>query len=107
MISDATHAHTTVKNWEMCFDRSGNGRQTIALSDGRSCADPLHAAFGNDRSLVIDALDECHFAADDSMWRDRMNCVRESDVEANCVITTMAGPARGSTSEAKFRRARN
>lgn len=90
------------REWKLCFDQSGNGRQTIVYSDGRTCEGPLGASFRGEQ-LVLTDREQCR-GRGANLMRGKMECTRTSGSEANCARTDLEGPAAGHSQTGKFKR---
>lgn len=91
-----------VRNWQMCFGESGQGRQTIVWTDGIRCEGPLRASFESER-MVISEPTRCA-GRGRALYIGRSVCRHLNENEAECVRTETDGPLRGSTSTGRFRR---
>jgi hypothetical protein len=80
-----------IREWRMCFDRSGAGRQTIFWKDGRSCTGRTHAAFDNNGHVTLTDLERCAGSNRD-VYTGVFVCERISDTEAKCERTPTEGP---------------
>ena len=100
--SIATGQVLGAREWRLCFDQSGAGRQTLTFTDGQSCDGPLTAAFSGER-LVLTDRESCR-GRSHSLVRGKMECVRESGTEATCTRTDSEGPTAGVHQTGKFRR---
>ena len=90
------------REWKLCFDQSGNGRQTILYSDGRSCDGPLGASFRGDQ-LVLTDREQCR-GRGANLMRGKMECTRNSGTEATCTRTDLEGPGTGTSQTGQFKR---
>jgi hypothetical protein len=101
---DATGQALPVASWRLCFDRSGQGNQTVTLQNGGRCVGPVTAVFVGDR--LVTTAERCMgpgFGGD--LGRTQENCTRLSDTEARCVGQNLEGPRAGHTKiESLFRR---
>jgi hypothetical protein len=95
------------RDWEICFDADGHGRQTIVLDSGARCSNDLAAHFNGDGTLEFEQPARCAFDRDTGvaeLFRTRTICRRESDIEASCEATTTEGPSKGHTVPGRVRR---
>ena len=73
-----------VTNWQVCFDESGQGRQTLDLSDGTRCTARVNAHFEGAEALRIDDLDNVPCSDGSFIYRRENTCSRISDDRAQC-----------------------
>jgi hypothetical protein len=92
-----------VRQWQLCFDRSGNGRQTVLWTDGASCQGPMKAIFSDDSHLVITDSARC-FGPRRPLYLGRFECERISDSEATCTRMNTEGPEQWSRDSGRFMR---
>ncbi|QNT77990.1 hypothetical protein [Entomobacter blattae] len=70
-----------ITQWTLCFDASGNGRQTLTMSDGRQCRGGLHVHF-NGQAMMIEESSPCE--GDFPLLHGRNACVRLNNQAARC-----------------------
>lgn len=80
-----------IREWRMCYDRAGAGRQTIFWRDGRSCTGRTRAAFDNDGHVTLTDVERCTGSGRD-VRTGVFVCERISDSEAKCTRTPTEGP---------------
>jgi hypothetical protein len=93
----ATGQVEKIVSWRICFDRSGQGSQTITLDSGRRCEQPTRVAFDPDGTARITEVGRCTYSANASKFRAEHMCKRVSDREASCETREVEGQARGTT----------
>jgi hypothetical protein len=92
-----------VESWRICFDRGGNGTQTITLKDASHCTGTVRTTFQEDH--MITSADRCTGPGFDMGFvRSEQDCTRISDDEASCIGKNLEGSMAGATSESRFRR---
>jgi hypothetical protein len=93
----------SVREWTLCFDRSGHGKQTIIWDDDARCENELSARFnGGDR---LGLSDKRNCAGTRSLVLTDSNCQRISDSEAVCDMKNREGPYSSQPPvQGKFRR---
>jgi hypothetical protein len=115
MLEGCWHRHTnmatrelrtgeihSVRDWQICFDRQGHGRETILWSDGARCENPLRAQFNPDNTVRIRDLQRC--SGTRSLVLGDWVCQRISENEASCPRTDLEGPGAGRSMPGQFRR---
>lgn len=98
-----TSAEISVRDWTICFDRGGHGKQNLTLSDGSRCQNSLTAAFTDNNQLLLTDLAQCRGATRNKL-RSSAICHRISDKEAECESRDLEGPFIHDTSVGQFRR---
>jgi len=93
----------SVREWKICFNRQGQGEETIVWSDGQRCQNRMQAQFNPDGDVNIRDLERCR-SAQGSLVLGEWVCHRVSDTEASCPRTELEGPGRGRTIPGQFRR---
>jgi hypothetical protein len=98
-----TGERITATRWTMCFDQQGQGSQTIVMSDGRQCTQPLRARFEGGQ-IRIDEIGRCNFSGRQGQtFNSRFECTRLDENRANCVRIEREGP-RPSRADGLFAR---
>jgi hypothetical protein len=100
----STGALRDVRQWQLCFDRSGNGRQTLVWTDGVTCQGPMRATFSDDSHLVLTDSARCTAASRRFLYGGRFECERISDSEATCIRIETEGPGIGTRQSGRFMR---
>lgn len=70
------------RNWLLCFDKNGQGRQSLTWTDDVSCQGLIHARFAGD-VLVIDA-DICH-GGSRYLLAETYHCTRRDARVSDCL----------------------
>jgi len=83
-----------VEQWQMCFDRSGHGHQSMKWTSGLSCEGGLQASFIGGGHLAIRDTERCH-GDQNSFYMGTSECDRVDDRHANCIRTQTEGSRRG------------
>jgi hypothetical protein len=91
------------RTWLICFDRSGNGHQTLTWNDDVTCKGRMSARFSDDGHLLLTDLERCA-GRGRGMYKGEMKCQRISDSEADCKRTQDEGPGRGNSIDGRFKR---
>ena len=90
-----------VRSWEMCFDRSGTGRQTIIWTNGMRCDGPLRATF---EGPIVRFTEPARCSGSTSLtYLGRHECRRLNDSEAECTRIQLDGRSTGGQT-GRFRR---
>lgn len=90
----------SVREWKLCFDHVGNGRQTIQKDNGQNCEGLLGASFQG-QQLVLNDKDRCQ-GEKFNLVRGKMECTRVNENEATCTRTDVEGPGAGLHATGKF-----
>lgn len=70
-----------IRDWSLCFDQNGNGRQVLTSVNGTRCQGPLRANFQG-QQVILSQPAEC--SGDFTLIGGRNTCVRVNDHEASC-----------------------
>jgi hypothetical protein len=84
-----------VSHWWLCFDRLGDGRQTVSWADGISCMGRIVASFSGEDHLRLNDTERCA-GSTRTLFSGRFDCERTSDGKASCTRTVVEGPETGS-----------
>lgn len=79
----ATGVVSRVRSWQMCFDRNGQGQQTLIYENGVRCEAPAVARFEQD-TFVIDDTQNVQCNNRSFIYQRRATCHRMSDQRAQC-----------------------
>jgi hypothetical protein len=71
-------------DWEVCFGADGNGRETMAGSDGTTCAGPIQVRFDADGTLVIDEPADLPCSNGFAIFRREVRCAVDATGTASC-----------------------
>jgi hypothetical protein len=93
----------SVREWKICFNRQGQGEETIVWSDGQSCHNRMQAQFNPAGDVNMRDLERCR-SAQGSLVLGEWVCHRVSDTEASCPRTALEGPGTGRSTPGQFRR---
>jgi len=93
----------SVREWKICFNRQGQGEETIVWTDGQSCRNRMQAQFNPDGDVHMRDLERCR-SAQGSLVLGEWVCHRVSDTEASCPRTALEGPGTGRSTPGQFRR---
>lgn len=93
---------SAVTTWRMCFDRGGQGTQTVAAEDGRGCTGPITAQFDGNAFKVTEPTN-CR-GPNLVLTRSERVCTRLTDTEADCVGRNLQGDRAGTPYSGRFRR---
>jgi hypothetical protein len=99
-----TGAVRDVRQWQLCFDRSGNGHQTLVWTDGVTCQGPMRATFSDDSHLILTDSARCTAASRRFLYGGRFECERISGSEATCIRIETEGPGIGTRQSGRFMR---
>ena len=72
-----------VRSWRVCFDRSGQGTQTLTFDNGAVCEGPARGSF-EARTLVVDDVSDLHCSDQSYIYRRISRCERANDTRAEC-----------------------
>ncbi|WP_431282628.1 hypothetical protein ACQW02_25020 [Humitalea sp. 24SJ18S-53] len=90
----------TVRAWRVCFDRAGQGRQTLTFDNGAVCEGPARGSFEG-RNLLIDDVSDLQCNDQSYIFRRISRCERANDTRAECETTQ---PGQGTRSRVTFQR---
>lgn len=90
----------TVRAWRVCFDRAGQGRQTLTFDNGAVCEGPARGSFEG-RNLLIDDVSDLQCDDQSYIYRRISRCERANDSRAECETTQ---PGQGTRSRVTFQR---
>ncbi|MDI2113697.1 hypothetical protein [Commensalibacter nepenthis] len=82
LVVRETGVQAPVKTWQVCFDNSGKGNQTITKIDNISCRGPILASFEGDQ-LIIKQPENCRGGF--NLVQGTQVCTRLNDKEATCL----------------------
>lgn len=91
-----------VDTWEMCFDSTGNGSQTLRFDDGSLCrSSKITAAFDDNGNLIMS--DNANVSCDGGsyIYERNMTCALDADGSASCVSSQ---PETGASSRVRLHR---
>ena len=89
-----------VRSWRVCFDRRGQGTQTLTFDNGAVCQGPARGSF-EQRTLVIDDVSDLHCNDRSYIFRRISRCERANDARAECETTQ---PGQDTRSRVTFQR---
>lgn len=91
VTTDGARRQLDVQEWQICFNASGAGEQTLRWSDGGTCRGATAAAFSAEDRLLLTDAEKCH-GTNRYLYRGRMTCTRLNDTEATCIRNDTEGP---------------
>ncbi|KAA5612179.1 hypothetical protein F1189_10980 [Rhodovastum atsumiense] len=100
-IDMKTRVVNEVRDWKLCFDRSGHGQQTVSWGDGDVCQGSLRASFAEGGKLTLTDAEHCT-GPGKGLVLGQTECRRDSDFEATCLRRDLEG-GRGKQT-GRFRR---
>ena len=101
--NEASGEVEAVREWRLCFDRSGHGRQTIVWNGGGTCDGSLSANFSDEGQLRLADAANCS-GPGKNLRRGTFVCRRIDDEEADCTRTQTEGPNSGAHLQGRFHR---
>lgn len=76
---------TTFKDWRVCFDGNGNGRQTMRATNGVTCDGTMRGRIDNRKRLVMRESGNLMCSNGSYIYRRNITCNLDSAGRANCV----------------------
>jgi hypothetical protein len=83
-VDPASGARVDYTGWQVCFDASGLGRETMHGSDGTTCEGEVKVRFDGGTSLVIDEPDDLPCSNGYSIYRRQVRCTVDEANTAQC-----------------------
>jgi len=79
-----TGAISRAQSWQVCFDATGEGRQTLIFDDGTQCTGPMLGSFAEEGSLQLQ--DEGNLRCDNGtyIYERLLTCQRADPATAQC-----------------------
>ncbi len=73
-----------VKDWQVCFDAAGQGRQTLTFDDGSSCTGPMLGKFDDQDQLLLQDTGNLPCEGGFYIYRRQITCDRVDPAHAQC-----------------------
>lgn len=93
---------TTYKNWRVCFDGNGNGRQTMKATNGVTCSGTIRGRISRNK-LIMNESRNIQCSSGSFIYRRDVTCTLDAQGRAHCVGIQ---PEVGGRGNAVLRRAR-
>ena len=90
-----TRKLTTFRQWNVCFDDKGNGRQTMRATNGVKCDGTLKGRIDGRKRLVMRERKNLRCSNGSYIYRRDITCTLDSAGRANCVSVQPEVGGRG------------
>lgn len=97
-----TGAVTQFRDWELCFDAEGNGRETMRATNGVTCEGPIRGRITERERLVMTEPGNLQCSNRSFIFRRDITCSIDAQGRANCESVQ---PETNSRGRATLRRA--
>jgi hypothetical protein len=83
LYDERTNQPFAIATWVICFDKAGEGSQTVTYQDGATCTNQVQASFTSDHHMRIDDVSAC--SGTRGVVKGNWICSRTSDSKAQCL----------------------